>query len=124
MTMLPMITLGYSELDVRSDSRSALTIVQQIQEDGRERRWEKADGVPSSLFELHSGQWAGRLSRDFVMLTIGDDLVGVGAQVFACLKDDCNACSRDLDPHCPLMRFTYNTKYADGHQAHGGYAEA
>ncbi|KAI8324275.1 putative mannitol dehydrogenase [Martensiomyces pterosporus] len=52
------------------------------------------------------------------------DIVGVGAQVFACLKDDCKACSRGLDPHCPHMVFTYDSKYADGHQAHGGYAEA
>ncbi|KAJ1910094.1 hypothetical protein GGI13_008235 [Coemansia sp. RSA 455] len=52
------------------------------------------------------------------------DLVGVGAQVYGCLQGDCNACSRDLDPHCPKSVFTYNAKYADGHQAHGGYAEA
>ncbi|KAJ2498151.1 hypothetical protein GGH96_004571 [Coemansia sp. RSA 1972] len=52
------------------------------------------------------------------------DLVGVGAQVFGCLQDDCNACSRDLDPHCPKKVFTYNAKYSDGEQAHGGYANA
>ncbi|KAJ2023082.1 hypothetical protein GGI06_001557 [Coemansia sp. S85] len=52
------------------------------------------------------------------------DLVGVGAQVHGCLQDDCDACSRNLDPHCPHGVFTYNSKYADGHQAHGGYAEA
>ncbi|KAJ1944325.1 hypothetical protein FBU59_002633 [Linderina macrospora] len=52
------------------------------------------------------------------------DLVGVGAQVYACLRDDCKECSRDLDPHCPHMVFTYNSHYADGEQAHGGYADA
>ncbi|KAJ2109895.1 hypothetical protein IW146_006149 [Coemansia sp. RSA 922] len=52
------------------------------------------------------------------------DLVGVGAQVYGCLQGDCNACSHDLDPHCPKSVFTYNSKYADGHQAQGGYAEA
>ncbi|KAJ1934388.1 hypothetical protein GGF37_006382, partial [Kickxella alabastrina] len=52
------------------------------------------------------------------------DLVGVGAQVHACLENSCNACSRDLDPHCPKSVFTYNAKYTDGEQAHGGYAEA
>ncbi|KAJ2875598.1 hypothetical protein GGH93_001473 [Coemansia aciculifera] len=52
------------------------------------------------------------------------DLVGVGAQVYGCLQGDCNACSRDLDPHCSDCVATYNAKYADGHQAHSGYAEA
>ncbi|KAI8323278.1 putative mannitol dehydrogenase [Martensiomyces pterosporus] len=52
------------------------------------------------------------------------DIVGVGAQAFACLKNDCKACSHNLDPHCPHSVYTYNSKYADGHQAHGGYAEA
>ncbi|KAJ2777053.1 hypothetical protein GGI15_004639, partial [Coemansia interrupta] len=52
------------------------------------------------------------------------DLVGVGAQVYACLESSCRVCSRNLDPHCPKKVFTYNTMYADGHQAHGGYAEA
>ncbi|KAJ2909229.1 hypothetical protein GGI21_002095, partial [Coemansia aciculifera] len=52
------------------------------------------------------------------------DLVGVGAQVYSCLQDGCNACNRDLDPHCPKSVYTYNSKYADGHQAHGGYADA
>ncbi|KAJ2382196.1 hypothetical protein H4S02_005861, partial [Coemansia sp. RSA 2611] len=52
------------------------------------------------------------------------DLVGVGAQVYGCLQDDCNACSRDLDPHCPNKVFTYNAKYPDGQQSQGGYAEA
>ncbi|KAJ1667938.1 hypothetical protein EV178_000872 [Coemansia sp. RSA 1646] len=52
------------------------------------------------------------------------DLVGVGAQVYGCLQKDCNACSRDLDPHCPNSVFTYNARYDDGEQAQGGYAEA
>ncbi|KAJ2789589.1 hypothetical protein GGI18_002312 [Coemansia linderi] len=52
------------------------------------------------------------------------DIVGIGAQVYSCLQDDCNACSRDLDPHCPSCVATYNSKYADGHTSHGGYAEA
>ncbi|KAJ2023081.1 hypothetical protein GGI06_001556 [Coemansia sp. S85] len=52
------------------------------------------------------------------------DIVGVGAQVYSCLQDDCNACGRGLDPHCPKMVATYNSRYADGHQAHGGYANA
>ncbi|KAJ2685973.1 hypothetical protein IWW39_003924 [Coemansia spiralis] len=52
------------------------------------------------------------------------DTVGVGAQVYSCLQGDCKACSRNLDPHCPKMVATYNSKYADGQPAQGGYAEA
>ncbi|KAJ1680245.1 hypothetical protein EV182_000401 [Spiromyces aspiralis] len=56
-------------------------------------------------------------------LDIGD-LVGVGAQVYACQKDDCDPCQRNLDPHCPHGVFAYNAKYSDGAPAYGGYAEA
>ncbi|KAJ2806432.1 hypothetical protein H4R20_001686 [Coemansia guatemalensis] len=52
------------------------------------------------------------------------DTVGVGAQVYACLRDDCEACSNDLDPHCPKSVQTYNGKYSDGEQSQGGYASA
>lgn len=52
------------------------------------------------------------------------DIVGVGAQAYGCLQDNCKACSRNLDPHCPKSVFTYNAHYADGHQSHGGYANA
>ncbi|KAJ2659141.1 hypothetical protein IWW48_003674 [Coemansia sp. RSA 1200] len=52
------------------------------------------------------------------------DIVGVGAQCYADLKKDCHACSNNLDPHCPNMVSTYNSKYADGAQAQGGYSEA
>ncbi|PVU94539.1 hypothetical protein BB561_002471 [Smittium simulii] len=51
------------------------------------------------------------------------DLVGVGAQVFACNEPECGACSRGLDPHCPKGVFTYNAKYSDGGIAYGGYSE-
>jgi alcohol dehydrogenase (NADP+) len=49
------------------------------------------------------------------------DLVGVGAQVFACLK--CQECLGDCDTLCPDRVFTYNSKYADGQFAYGGYAD-
>ncbi|KAJ2056564.1 hypothetical protein GGI17_006136 [Coemansia sp. S146] len=52
------------------------------------------------------------------------DLVGVGAQVYSCLQGDCKACGHNLDPHCPKSVYTYNSKYADGQPAQGGYAEA
>ncbi|OMJ09970.1 putative mannitol dehydrogenase, partial [Smittium culicis] len=55
-------------------------------------------------------------------LNVGD-VVGVGAQVYACNKPDCNACNRGFDPHCPKMVFTYNAKYEDGATAYGGYAD-
>ncbi|KAJ2799222.1 hypothetical protein H4R21_003626 [Coemansia helicoidea] len=52
------------------------------------------------------------------------DIVGVGAQAYACLQKDCSPCSRDLDPHCPHKVATYTDKYADGAQSQGGYSEA
>ncbi|ORX63965.1 GroES-like protein [Basidiobolus meristosporus CBS 931.73] len=52
------------------------------------------------------------------------DIVGVGAQVNACLSKECHACNRELDPHCPEMVATYAGFYKDGQQSHGGYAEA
>ncbi|PIA18111.1 mannitol dehydrogenase putative [Coemansia reversa NRRL 1564] len=52
------------------------------------------------------------------------DIVGVGAQVYGCLQDECSECSRGLDPLCPEVVLTYNNKYADGEQAQGGYASA
>ncbi|PVU85193.1 hypothetical protein BB560_006671 [Smittium megazygosporum] len=51
------------------------------------------------------------------------DLVGVGAQVYACGQPDCNACSRGFDPHCSKRVYTYNDKYVDGGKAYGGYSE-
>ncbi|KAJ1836688.1 hypothetical protein IWW55_003493 [Coemansia sp. RSA 2706] len=64
-----------------------------------------------------------KLGSKVSTLAIGD-FVGVGAQVYACLKKDCKACSRNLDPHCPHSVPTYNAKYEDGQQSQGGYAEA
>ncbi|KAK9768257.1 hypothetical protein K7432_001224 [Basidiobolus ranarum] len=55
-------------------------------------------------------------------LEIGDR-VGVGPQVFACLKDDCKACSSKNDATCPNMVGTYNSRYADGAKSYGGYSK-
>ncbi|KAJ1982476.1 hypothetical protein H4R33_005024 [Dimargaris cristalligena] len=52
------------------------------------------------------------------------DLVGVGAQAFACHQPDCPACSRGRDPQCPHSVSTYNSRYPDGQVSQGGYAEA
>ncbi|KAJ1995186.1 hypothetical protein GGI25_002106 [Coemansia spiralis] len=52
------------------------------------------------------------------------DVVGIGAQVYGCLQGKCQACSHGLDPHCPKAVYTYNSKYPDGQQAQGGYADA
>ncbi|KAJ2453327.1 hypothetical protein EV183_002282, partial [Coemansia sp. RSA 2336] len=52
------------------------------------------------------------------------DMVGVGGQVFACHRKDCNPCSRDLDPHCPQSLFAFGSKYPDGEWSQGGFAEA
>lgn len=48
------------------------------------------------------------------------DRVGVGAQVWACLK--CPQCKSANENYCPHMVDTYNANYEDGSQAHGGYA--
>ncbi|KAL3298812.1 alcohol dehydrogenase (nadp+) [Colletotrichum asianum] len=48
------------------------------------------------------------------------DRVGVGAQVWACLK--CEQCKHQNENYCPHLVDTYNAKYEDGSQAHGGFA--
>lgn len=62
---------------------------------------------------------AGKEVKD---LKVGDR-VGVGAQVQACLEPSCGACACGSDNHCPKGVFTYNSKYADGGMAYGGYQE-
>ncbi|KAI9506196.1 hypothetical protein GGI25_002107 [Coemansia spiralis] len=52
------------------------------------------------------------------------DLVGVGGHIHSCLRNDCNACSRDLDPHCSECMFVYGSKYPDGQPTCGGFADA
>lgn len=52
-------------------------------------------------------------------LKIGDR-VGVGAQVWACLK--CDRCKTDNESYCPHWVSTYARKYADGYTSQGGYA--
>jgi D-arabinose 1-dehydrogenase-like Zn-dependent alcohol dehydrogenase len=51
------------------------------------------------------------------------DRVGVGAQAFSCLQDDCEECSQGMEQHCPKMVGTYNAKYPDGYFSMGGYAD-
>ncbi|KAK3945645.1 NADP-dependent alcohol dehydrogenase 6 [Diplogelasinospora grovesii] len=48
------------------------------------------------------------------------DRVGVGAQVWACLK--CEVCKSKNENYCPHMVDTYNSNYEDGSVAHGGWA--
>ncbi|KAK3682437.1 NADP-dependent alcohol dehydrogenase 6 [Podospora appendiculata] len=48
------------------------------------------------------------------------DRVGVGAQVWACLK--CDQCKERNENYCPHLVDTYNANYQDGSQAHGGWA--
>ncbi|KAK9477072.1 chaperonin 10-like protein [Lipomyces japonicus] len=50
------------------------------------------------------------------------DRVGVGAQSYSCLKDDCYECSHDNEPYCSERVFTYDSKFADGSTSYGGYA--
>lgn len=64
------------------------------------------------------------VGKDVKHLAVGDR-VGVGAQCRACLQDDCFACRRKFDAHCPKNTMTYNSKrHVDGAKSYGGYAEA
>ncbi|KAJ9063431.1 hypothetical protein DSO57_1000024 [Entomophthora muscae] len=64
------------------------------------------------------------IGQEVKHLAVGDR-VGVGAQCRACLQNDCFACGRGRDAHCPKLTFTYNSKRAmDGAKSYGGYAEA
>lgn len=47
------------------------------------------------------------------------DRVGVGAQVWACLK--CDVCKSGEETYCPHLINTYNDKYPDGSISYGGY---
>jgi len=49
------------------------------------------------------------------------DIVGVGAQSGSCLK--CETCSKHKEQYCEAVTGTYNSKYADGSQSYGGYAD-
>ena len=62
-----------------------------------------------------------RLGSSVSHLSLGDR-VGVGAQAFSCLKDDCEECTAGLEQHCTKMVGTYNSKYPDGSWSMGGYA--
>jgi len=48
------------------------------------------------------------------------DRVGVGAQVASDMT--CNNCKNDQENYCPELVDTYNAKYPNGDQAHGGFA--
>lgn len=48
------------------------------------------------------------------------DRVGVGAQVWACLK--CKVCEAGQENYCPHQVDTYNAAYPDGYISQGGYA--
>jgi alcohol dehydrogenase (NADP+) len=63
-----------------------------------------------------------RVGSDVTHLRLGER-VGVGAQAFSCLKDDCEECAAGLEQHCARMVGTYNAKYPDGSLSMGGYAD-
>ncbi|OJJ96155.1 hypothetical protein ASPACDRAFT_46919 [Aspergillus aculeatus ATCC 16872] len=41
------------------------------------------------------------------------DRVGVGAQILACLRADCDACSTNQENYCPRITGTYNDRFWD-----------
>ncbi|ETI38955.1 hypothetical protein L914_14828 [Phytophthora nicotianae] len=59
-------------------------------------------------------------------LAVGDR-VGVGFNAWACLNKDqarpCRECESGNDAYCKRAVFTSNSKYEDGHQSFGGFAD-
>ncbi|EME42899.1 hypothetical protein DOTSEDRAFT_153077 [Dothistroma septosporum NZE10] len=51
------------------------------------------------------------------------DRVGVGAQVASCLQPDCEECAAGIENHCSKGVQTYGSKYPDGSDTYGGYAD-
>jgi alcohol dehydrogenase (NADP+) len=52
------------------------------------------------------------------------DRVGVGAQAFSCLKEDCEQCSNGQQQYCTGIVGTYGGQYKDsGYHSMGGYAD-
>jgi alcohol dehydrogenase (NADP+) len=79
---------------------------------------------PNSL--LHRHEIAGKVLRVGSKVTDvkPGDRAGVGAQIFACLKDDCRYCSSNNENYCPHQVDTYNAGYPDGVNTMGGYSTA
>jgi alcohol dehydrogenase (NADP+) len=63
-----------------------------------------------------------RVGSSVTTLKLGDR-VGVGAQAFSCLKDECEECASGKEQYCTKMVGTYNGKYPDGNVSMGGYAD-
>ncbi|KAL7423056.1 hypothetical protein Q5752_002355 [Cryptotrichosporon argae] len=93
-------------------------------------------GVCGSDVHTITGGW-GELASDFcvpgheivgTVTHVGDNVkefkvgqrVGVGAQVYACLK--CKRCESDNENYCSQQVDTYNAPYPDGVVAQGGYS--
>jgi len=93
-------------------------------------------GVCGSDVHTITGGW-GSMSADWIcpgheivgkVTHVGDEVkefkvgqrVGVGAQVYACLK--CDRCKADNEQYCPEQVDTYNAPYPDGVMSQGGYS--
>ena len=63
-----------------------------------------------------------QIGSQVIDISIGDR-VGVGAQVFSCLKTYCKACLNKREPYCSKTVLTYDSKYEDGSKTYGGYSE-
>ncbi|KAJ5979529.1 NADP-dependent alcohol dehydrogenase 6 [Penicillium viridicatum] len=59
------------------------------------------------------------IGKEVMTVRLGDR-VGVGAQVWACLK--CKVCKAGQENYCPHQVDTYNAKYPNKEEAQGGYA--
>ncbi|KAJ8771213.1 hypothetical protein K2173_026027 [Erythroxylum novogranatense] len=50
------------------------------------------------------------------------DKVGVGCIIGSC--HPCDDCSNDLENYCPIVKFTYGSRYYDGTITYGGYSDS
>lgn len=82
--------------------------------------WAGPSGVDYPVIAGH--EIVGRVTLvgpEVTLLKVGDR-VGIGAQVFSCLK--CPECGANNEQHCTKAVLTYNSSYEDGSKAWGGYA--
>ncbi|KAI9728035.1 MAG: hypothetical protein M1834_007849 [Cirrosporium novae-zelandiae] len=94
-----------------------------------------ACGVCGSDVHTLTGGWGGKdlplcvghevvgravkVGEDVKTIKVGDR-VGVGAQIWSCLK--CKNCKEDNENYCPDLVDTYGAYYKDGTKTQGGYA--
>lgn len=66
------------------------------------------------------GMWSTTHCHSVLVMSL---TVFKGAQSGSCLKGDCEACTHDLEQHCPEMVQTYCSNWPTGDQSRGGFAK-